>query len=81
MAVLWLMRVPAAIEFARKWPQALGIVAGLSAWAWLWPSALGLVVAVVSLSLLLRHSFLEARSPRHDSTKQLSTTPEELAKP
>jgi hypothetical protein len=81
VAVLWLMRAPAAIEFARKRPQAFGIAAGLFAWAWLWPSALGLVVAVVSLSLLLRRSLLEAKSPRHDSTKQLSTTPEELAKP
>jgi len=80
-AAVWLVRTPAAREVVQSWPQAVGVIAGLTVWAWLRPSALGLFVAVVSLGLLVGRLARARKSPRHDSTKQSSTIPEELAKP
>jgi hypothetical protein len=48
-AAIVLMRRPAARDMLYRWPQAVGLLAGLIYWAWLWPSWLGLVIAAASL--------------------------------
>ena len=81
IAALRLVRRPAALDFLQHWPEAAGIVVGLAAWAWLRPSWLGLLTVVGCFVLLLRRLYAAKKSPRHDSTKQSNSIPEELAKP
>ena len=79
-AAVWLVRNPPALQFAENWPEATGLMMGLLAWAWLRPSIVGLVVAAVSLVLLARRIVHERKSPRHDSSNQPNSIPEEVAK-
>jgi hypothetical protein len=79
LAVFWLTRRPAALELVENWREAVGVVLGLAAWAWLRPSGVGLVVAGMCLLLLLRRLYHEKKSPRHDSTNQPSSIPKEMA--
>jgi hypothetical protein len=79
-AAVWLVRNPPALRLAEKWPEATGLGLGLLAWAWLRPSILGLVIAAVSLALLARRIIRERKSPRHDSSDQPNSIPEEVAK-
>jgi hypothetical protein len=79
LAAFWLIRRPAALELVENWREAVGVVLGLAAWAWLRPSGAGLVVAGVCLFLLLRRLHRERKSPRHDSTNQPSSIPKEMA--
>jgi hypothetical protein len=79
LATIWLIRTPPAQRFAERRPEAVGVVVGLVAWAWLRPSVVGLLVSVVSLCLLVRRIYRERTSPGHDSSNQPSSIPEELA--
>ncbi len=47
-AIAWLSFKPAVIEIAARWPQWLGVLAGLSWWLWLAPSWLGLIIVAGS---------------------------------
>jgi hypothetical protein len=79
LTAIWLIRTPPALELAERWPEGVGFLGGLAAWAWLRPSAVGLVVAAVSLTLFVRRFYLEKISPRHDGSQQSNSIPEELA--
>ncbi|MEX2092203.1 MAG: hypothetical protein WD971_05975, partial [Pirellulales bacterium] len=80
LAAIWLVRTPPALELAKGWPEAVGVVLGLAAWAWLRPSLAGLVVVAVSLTLVVRRLYLERKAPRHNSSKHSNSIQEELAK-
>jgi hypothetical protein len=81
IAAVWLIRRERAVNFLDQWPEAVGLVAGIAAWLLLRASWLGWLVAVTCFILLLRRLYVAKILPRHDSTKQSSSIPEELAKP
>jgi hypothetical protein len=51
---LYLLRRPAVTDLLWRWPHVVGIVLGLTYWAWLRPSWLGLLIIAGSLWLLAR---------------------------
>ena len=79
-AVVWLVRTPPVLRVVEDWPEALALVLGLGAWLWLRPSVVGLAIAAVSLVLVVRRLLAERKSPRHDSSNQPSSIPEDSAK-
>jgi hypothetical protein len=79
LAAVWLARRPNMVETLEHWPEAVGLVLGVVAWAWLRPSLLGLLVAAVCAALLVRRLMRARKSPRHDSSNQPSEIAERVA--
>ncbi|HVT27074.1 MAG TPA: hypothetical protein VHE81_03560, partial [Lacipirellulaceae bacterium] len=72
VAVVGLMRWPAAMDFVNRWPHAFGILFGITYWAFLWPSWLGLVIAAIGLWLALRFDW-PGRTLRTEASTVLRT--------
>jgi hypothetical protein len=53
-AAIVLARQRAVRDVLYRWPQAVGLLAGIVWWAWLWPSWCGLLIAAASLFMTWR---------------------------
>ncbi len=54
-------------EAFRRWPQALGALAGLAWWVWLSPSALGLLLVTASVATSVRAGWRSLSPPGSDT--------------
>ena len=78
IAVIWLMRQPAAVDALCRWPHACGVLIGIAYWAWLWPSWLGILIAAVSMWMGLRFHW-PGRCAAHGSEHRPSCPADWLA--
>jgi hypothetical protein len=74
VAMLTLVRRPAAWDAVCRWPHAFAFLLGIAYWAALWPSWLGIVIAAASVLLALRSGW-PGRSIRAEGSTVLRSVP------